>query len=315
MIYGIDYLGGAKYKDVVLKGHPPGFAAGFFAQEFGDAFPIVQKLAQTGRCPVIRIQLCWSPTHNYTKSHLAAAIKEAKRYERLSTTAQIQLSPFCEHTLQNPDPWLDQIKKAAPSCTVVNNPINGKGAFSKKYMNEVHTGKPPSGPYNFSYDGQSSCDADTEADKIRYGAAQIFFFWTWQLNCHYNAKDKTRNTRPSVELIKGLANLVGPRGSCSLPGNTLWKSFAEQSDPKGDWRSNKPMCISPINLPSLELVDNGKILGSLKRYPVPFADGRQRYYLGKWGYQVATKPVQLRAGSKIIGIVNPGFRFGNFRGE
>lgn len=315
MIYGIDALGGAKYPDVVMR-IPAGFAVGIFAQEFGDAFPLVQKLARTGRYPVIRVQLCWSPNHQYTTKHLAAAIKEAKRYNTIKGQSAIQLSPFCEHQLQDPDPWLDQVHTAAPSCTIVNNPINGKGALSKKYANEIHTGKPPSGPYNFSYDGQSSCDADTEADKARYSNASIFFFWTWQLNCHYNGKDKTRQTRPTVELIRGLANLVNARGNCNLPGNTLWKSFAEQSDPDGDNRSNKPMCISPIDATELQLVRGGKVVAKLPRYPTPFVDGRNRFYLtSAYGYQVATEPIQLKAGSKLIGIVNPGFRFGNFRGE
>lgn len=314
MLYGIDALGGAKYPDVVMR-IPAGFAVGIFAQEFGDAFPLVKRLAATGRYPVIRVQLCWSPSHKYTSQHLKAALKEARRYNTLRGQSQIQLSPFCEHTIPNPDPWLDQIHAAAPSCTIVNNPQNGRGSFSRKYMNEIHTGKPPSGPYNFSYDGQSSCDADTEADKQKYANAQIFFFWTWQLNCHYNAKDHERNTRPTIELIRGLANLSGERGNCSLPSNTLWKSFAEQSDPDGDERSNKPMCISPLEVPELQLVRGGKVVGRLPRYYKPFIDGRQRYYLGKWGYQVAKEPIQLKAGSKLIGIVNPGFRFGNFRGD
>lgn len=314
MIYGIDYLGGAKYPDVVLRGHPKGFAAGFFAQEFGDAFSLIKRLAEGDKCPVIRIQVTWAGSgHNYTEKHLQQAIKEAKRYDKLKTQARIQLSPFCEHTLKSPDAWLDKIQQAAPSCTIINNPQNGIGSFSKKYQNEIHTGRPPTGAYNFSYDGQSACDADTEADKAKYKDASIFFFWTWQLNCHFNAKDTTRNTKPSVELIKGLANLANPRGKCSIAKNTLWKSFAEQSDPKGDWRSNKPLCIYPGKVNALSLYKDGKLIGTLPRYKEPFIDGRYRFYLGQWGYSVATEPVELKDGNKVIGKVNPGFRFGGFK--
>lgn len=312
MIIGVDVLGGAKYPEIVQQ-IPRGVAIGIFAQEFGDAFSLVRKLSASGKYPVIRIQLTWAPTHKYTAQHLAAAIKEAKRYNMIGGQSHIQLSPFCEHTIGNPDPWLDQIQAVAPSCTIINNPQNGKGAFSKKYANEIHTGKPPSGPYNFSYDGQSSCDADIEKDKATYANASIFFLWTWQLNCHYNAKDHERNTRPTIDLIRGLLNLAGPRGNCSLPPKVLWKSFAEQSDPQGDYRSNKPMCICPQEVPKLELVKNGKVIGTLPRYPSPFVDGRARYYLGQWGYKVATEPVELRANGKKIGMVNPGFRFGSFR--
>jgi hypothetical protein len=318
MIPGIDCLGAAKYKKVVLQFYKAvrmPAAYGAFAVEFGDAFKITQQVANLPNVPVVRIQLQWAgSSHRYTKTHLEAAIKLARKYNRVVGHAQVQLSPFCEHHLPDPDPWLQKVQDAAPSCTIVNNPQEGRGAFSRRFMNEIHTGRPPPfGQYNFSYDGQSACDADTEVDKAKYQAAQILFYWTWQLNCHYNGKDRERNALPTVQLMNGLLNLHGERGTCSLPRNTLWKSFAEQSDPKGDHRSNKPMCIYGPKHNQLELVRNGKVIGVLPRYKDPFVDGRQRYYLGQWGYEVATDPVDLRAGGEIIGRVNPGFRFGNFR--
>lgn len=30
MTYGIDYLGGARYPNIILDWHPPGWSAGFF---------------------------------------------------------------------------------------------------------------------------------------------------------------------------------------------------------------------------------------------------------------------------------------------
>lgn len=318
MIPGIDTLGAAKYKQIALQFFrtiKTPVAFGGFAVEFGDLFPLSQQIAKIPIVPIQRIQLTWAGnSHIYTAKHLEIALKEAKRYNKLKTHQQIQLSPFCEHQLDNPDPWLERVQDAAPTCTIVNNPQEGKGNVSRLFMNEIHTGPPPHlGPYNFSYDGQSACDADIEADKQRYRDAQVFFLWTWQLNCHYNAKDKTRNTMPSVELMRGLLNLMGPRGACSLPPNVTWKSFAEQSDPKGDYRSNKPMCLYAPKVEKLTLVKNGKVIGTLPRYSTPFKDGRWRYYLGQWGYKVAREPVELRDGNKVIGMVNPGFRFGDYR--
>lgn len=310
-ILAIDYLAGALYPKVVMQSLRPGWAAGFFAREFGDAFPLVQKVSNSGKVPVIRMQLTWAgSSHNYTTKHLKEAIKEAKRYEKLKGHSAVELSSFCEHTLKNPDPWLDEIKAAAPSCTIVNNPWSGRGALSKRYKNEIHSGLPPKkGPYNYSYDGAAAVDADIEGDKAKYKDAAIFFLWTWQLNCHYNHEDRTRTTRPTVQLIESLYNLENARGDVGLPNNYLWKSHAEQSDPKGDWRSNKCLLIAPGNESKFELVRGDTVLAVANKYPVDFEDGRRRYYFGKWGYELSTQPVKLRGGSgKVYGTVNPGFR-------
>jgi hypothetical protein len=195
----------------------------------------------------------------------------------------------------------------------VNNPQEGKGAFSHKYKNEIHTGVSPKwGKYNRSFDGQSSCDADIERDKAAYSDADIYFFWTWQLNCHFNSRDITRKTKPSIELIKGLANLENPKGTTDLPQHFTWKAFAEQSDPKGDNRSNKCLCLAPVHYPELQLKRAGKVLARAPKYHEPYLDGRSRYYFSVWGYQVSKVPVELWGNGKLIGHVNPGFRDGDY---
>ena len=311
MLYSHDYLGGAKYFDVIRKGHPKGHGAGGFAVEFGDFMPVAKWLSSSGAAPAIRIQEQWAgSSHKYTKNHLEKALRLAQAYNKITGKAQILLSPFCEHRLDDPDPWLSKVQDAAPTCTIVNNPQEGMGAFSKRFMNEIHTGPPPKwGQFNWSYDGQSAADKDTEADKQRYAQAFMFFWWIWQYNCHFNKEDKTRLTKPSPELIAALTNLEGIRGDSWTKNKTLWKSFAEQSDPKGDWRSNKPMCITPHKVDSLKLVRKGKVIATLPRYEKPYVDGRQRYYLGKWGYKTATEILDVVADKEVIAKVNPGFRW------
>jgi hypothetical protein len=310
MIFGIDYLAGAKYGNEILKSHPSGFAAGFFANTFGDAFPIVSRLAQTGRCPIIRIQLNWDDDHKYTDKHLKIAVQEARRYEKLKTASSIELSFATEHLLDNPDKWGDIIKGEAPSCTVVNNPWYGRGSLSKRYKNEQHSGSPIAGPSNWSFDGLACVDVDIEAYKKRY-SPEIFFFWTHQLNLKYNEKDSTprplRKVRPSVELLRSLANLANPKGATNFPKTSIWKSHAEQSDWDGDNRSSKPCLITPAKASKIDLVKNGKVVATMAHYG-QFVDGRQRYYANKYGYQISQEPLEVRANGKLIGVVNPGFR-------
>lgn len=315
MIYGLDLLGAAKYASTALKSFPRGLACGVFAQEFGDALPFVKALAATGKAPIIRVQLLWGGnSHSYGDKNIPALVREAKRYERLKTQCKIELSWATEHRNSNPDKYCDIVQNAAPSCVVVNNPQEGMGAFSRRYKNEVHTGRPPPwGAFNYSADGQSSADADNDADAQKYGAAEVLFLWVWQFNCHFNSEDKTRNTRPTGELITAVSKLAGTRGAVSLPPKWLWKSFAEQSDEDGDSRSNKPVCITPINVPFLELVKNGRVIGRLPKYKDKFIDGRNRYYLEKWGWKVSQGIVDLRANGKKVGTVNPGFRSAPYR--
>lgn len=315
MIYGIDYLAGAKYGSTLLANHPSGFAAGFFSTTFGDAYSVIERLAKSSKCPGIRIHLLWSDTHTFTERDLHIAVKDARRYEKLRSYSAIQLSPYCEHNLSSIDRHLDAIKDAAPSCEVINTPW--RGAFSKRYANEVHHGSAAS-PYQFSFDGVATVDADAEKFKSDHVHAELLMFWTYQLNLKYNEKDTTprpaRTVRPSAKLIKSLAALAGEKGECKLPKGWLYKSHAEQSDPQGDARSGKPLIIGPKQANTCELVKNGRVIETLKYYG-KFADGRHRYYAtsGRYGYEIAQEPVQLRCGGKVIGTVNPAFRQNEYR--
>lgn len=208
MIYGMDYLGGAKYPDVVLKAHPRGWAAGFFAREFGDVYPLVQKLANSGKCPLIRIQLVWDGTHKYGDRLLPNAIKEARRYEKLAGHSHIQLSPFCEHNHAAPDKYLDAVRAVAPSCEIINTPW--KGAWSKRYKNETHTPAKSSAAHNFSYDG---IDVFTLPPSAIARPSEILFLWTPALNGKRFLEDKTpiaqRTAWPTRETINRLRRLIG----------------------------------------------------------------------------------------------------------
>lgn len=340
MRWGIDYLLGACYPDVIYKTHPKGWAAGFFAgwyrkrdgkvESLEKALPVVKKMIEKGLCSHFRIQLFWDDGHNFKDSDMQIVIPIAREYDALAATnpkIKIELSPFTEHNLASPDKYLNALALEAPHCTIVNNPY--KGGRSKKYKNEVHgKDKKPSGKYNFSFDGYTAVDANVTKLKKRHSKSDVFFLWMWQLNRRLDEHDTTpranRTVVPSKEQLESLAFLANTRGKVKLPAKYIWKSHAEQESkttPKG--REQKPVFLSKKKYNKVEL-----ILGKRKKNKViatlPYSstsDGRFLYRLAGWGYQLTQEilanqkmpVVRVKVDGKVIGKVNPAFRSGEYR--
>ncbi|OQB10424.1 MAG: hypothetical protein BWY21_00345 [Parcubacteria group bacterium ADurb.Bin216] len=313
MIWGLDLLAGAKYPKEVQRHLPDGWALGVFANTFGDAFKLVERIANNGKCPLIRVQLVWKDDHKFGTKELQLAIKEAKRYEKIRGHSQIELSPFCEHNLNNPDEWLSDIQNAAPSCRIINTPW--KGAISKRFKNEVHgSHKKPTGCYNYSYDGTNAVDSNVTKDKQVYSDSDVFFFWHPRFNLKWSMKDTTprpqRKAIPSGDLIKSIVYLATDKENTSLPKKWLYKSHAEKhgfSDLKGD----KGLFISPIRASEVILKRNNKVIDKLPYYGT-FEGGGYRYYSKKWGYQNGPD-LEVWIGKKKYGVINGGFREGVYR--
>jgi len=326
MMFGLDLLGLARYPNVKL---PAGFALGVFANTFGDPLPAVEKIVKRGTCPLVRVHLLWADNHVFGRADLRKMRTEAKRVEdlaKLYKNVRFEVSPFCEHNLENPLPYLQECAKIAPSCTIVNTPW--RGAVVRKYKNEVHgLHTLPSGPYNFSYDGLSAVDADVKTFKTVTAAADVHFFWVSQFNGRMTTKDVTprpdRRAWPSQDLIDSVAFLGTDSKSPRILNTALWKSHAEQHNVPYSPRELNPVLITPTKGASAVLVTTKgrKEVAKMPRYPEQFADGRYRYYLGEYGYKIALKALEI-SGSPMcdiwiegtrIGRVNPGFRAGVFR--
>lgn len=329
MINGIDYLGLPKFSDLAIREHPAGWAAGCFAVTFGNALPHVERLLSTGRCPVFRVQLLWSDAHAFGDGDVRQVRALSRQYQALKKkfpSVRMLISPFCEHNLRNPDPYLDIVQQEAPDCKPVNVPWNG--ALSSKYTNEVHgtKGAPRSRtPYLYSWDGTSAVDGDAESSKETHANAQIYFWWHPSFNGRLNTNDKTprpqRKAWPTSELIDSLIYLHRSAGEVRLPRNYLWKSHADRHNTPPEPRAYKPVLIMPPKVDRAELVaDNGQVVAVSGRAQ-PFNDGRFRYYFSEYGYQLAEKAVRihgkptvsLRVNGKVVGVVNPAFRAGSFR--
>jgi len=212
MIFGIDYLAGAKYPDLVLKNHPKGWAAGFFDRTFGDVYPLVKALSESGKCPLIRIHLCWSDDHIFNDAQVQYAIGSAKRFNKLSGHSRIEFSPVCEHNIKDPTPLLCRFHDAAPTCTIINTPW--KGGLSAPFKLEKHGDVPSTANYpnNYSFDG-TDCFARNIKSYIRdFQTAEVFFLWTPRLNLLKDSNDHTprpkRTALPDKMLLQKLQELV-----------------------------------------------------------------------------------------------------------
>jgi hypothetical protein len=328
---GIDYLGGAKYPDVILREHPEGFAAGFFYSTFGDARHVISKLLATGRCPVVRVQIIWENDHKYDpRNHdkkIVAAIKELNKMKARFPNVDVQASPFCEHTIRGAQlrSLMTLCAKHAVNLTLVNNPW--RGDTMPGMINETHdTGKALSGRYNFSFDGVACVDADAEKIKGIHSRADIFFLWDARFNGKWESNEKTpiaqRKGWPDSKLIDSIIYLSRSKGGVRLDRKWLYKSHSENKG-NGDRRAEHPVIISPVKTNSIELVaSNGQVVDSLKYYG-PYTDGRHRYYSSNWGYEIAEKAkriqgqsiVSVRAKGKVYGTCNPAFRENEWRNK
>lgn len=322
----MDYLAGAKYRKEILKSHPDQWAAGFFAETFGDSFPTARALLITGRCPMIRVNLLWSDTHSFGDKDIPKIKKLAKKWNKLAVefpTVRIEISAFCEHNISKPDKYLDIVQESAPQCRAINTPW--KGGFSKKYKNEVHgEHKAPKGRYNYSFDGTNCVDSDIEKIKEKHRDSEYFFYWHPRFNLKYSMKDKTprpkRKAFPTVELLDSVSFLHTEKGGTKVPKNILVKSHAEKHDAQ-DKKGDKLLIIAPFKANRIELLTNsGKLIDTLNYYG-PFDGGGHRYYSARFGYlnskmgiiAAGTPLLQIWSGGKNYGTCNPGFRDPTYR--
>ena len=331
MRYGLDYLGGAKFGNLIVREHPEGWAAGFFANTFGNAWPVIEKLIQTGRCPEVRVHAIWEDNHTYRPDrHDKIIMQELSRANSLKAKyphIEVQFSPFCEHNIKGAAlvRLFQKLEERNRGCTLVNS--IWQGDKYPKAITEIHGSKPnnPGTPYNWSSDGESAVDIDIESLKSKHASAETFYFWIPQFNLKKKAADSTprplRKAKPTGQGIDSVIYLATNKGDVSLDRKHIWKSHADQHDVPPEPRALKPVFITPAKCPRIELVaSNGQVvarsgLGS------PFSGGGYRYYFDQFGYQISEKAkriqghaiLKIKAGSKILGTINAAFRGGSYR--
>lgn len=326
MIYGLDVLGVAKYSQVALNNWPQNFACGCFAQEFGDVFSFLDKLLATGKCPQVRIQLLWSDQHQYGSAQDQQAIAHlAQRYNQLAVkypTMRIELSPYCEHQLSNPDFHCGIVAKNAPNCIPINTPEPG-GAWSTQFKNETHGGGLHPNPTNRSGDGgingHDDIDLDITSEKNKHLGADVFYFWCARFNGHWSMHNTTprpqRADWPDAQFINAVAFLATDIGATNVPKGWCIKSNSENHGPT-DTKAEKLCIISPIHANVIALrLQSGTLIDSLA-YFGPYSDGKSsRYYSHLMGHQIAALAIRSQ-GHPLVNVfmngkqqatINPGF--------
>ncbi len=313
MINCLDLLASAKYPNEALKFKNYGIRG--FATTFGDFYPVAEKLLKAG-LDHLGVDLLWSDTHSFGDANIPEIKKLSAKYQTLAEKypgRYIELSPFTEHNLSNPDKYMDIAATEAPNCTIVNNPW--KGAFSKKYKNEIHGEHvKPQGKYNYSFDGTECTNADVEAAKAAFHDCERFYMWSARFNLKWGMNDSTprplRKAYPTKEYIDSIVYLFGDRGFVDLPKGWLVKSHAEKHD-AADNKGDKLLIISPVQTKEITLKRNNKIIAVLPYYGA-FDGGGHRYYWKNFGYKAGAN-LEVFIGSKKQGTINGGFRLGGFR--
>lgn len=327
MIPGIDCLGAPKYKDAILHSFPTGWAFGCFSNVFGDALPTIEALIQAQKSDTFRLHLSWKDNHDFSRSDFSAIEHEAKRVAPIilkHPDKKFYISGACEHDLNNADALeLSHVVKAAMPSTITY--VNcGMVSQLDGVVDERHGthAKPINGVNIFSFDGQSCHDADITRIKALYAAAQtdIFFFWDWRDNGHWNANDTTprpdRKGWPDRTDIESTYYLWNDKGQTSLPNRWTLKSHSENKGPDPhtgiiDPRAEKPCLITPLKVNQVVLkAKNGHIIAMASRYRDPLSDGRWRYYFVDMGYIIAEKARNI-SGNPVTDVFINGKKYGS----
>lgn len=328
----VDTLGAAKFP-AALRAIPNPVAVSCFAKTFGDCFPVMKKELDAGR-QAIRVNLIWSDTHQYGDKDLPFIKKESKRWNILCTNfpdRKIEIAPFTEHNVKNPDKFLSVVKANAPNCSYpVNSYWQGSATKNPAYKNEVHgnhSKPPPPSLYNWSDDGRNSVDTNFTETKRVWSGASMLCAWHPSLNGKCSMKDTTprpeRNCFASKEMLKSLVYLFTDKGETSLPKNWIVKSHAERHAPGiQDAKGDKLLIIAPVKVldkkgkpKPIILKRDGKKVCQLNYYGTyDGIPGTHRYYAPVMGYQCGAN-LDVYLGKKLYGKINGGFRDGTYREE
>lgn len=139
----------------------------------------------------------------------------ARLTEKLSQLAGIPCfySPIIEHNLINRAIriLLDDAKKAAPTCTIINNPenSNAKGRRIKKgELLELHGSKVKlKAPCAISQDGEDGYEINARRWNRRYAPCVLRFLWTFRFNLRTDTEFSYPSTRSDGPNARDIGDL------------------------------------------------------------------------------------------------------------
>lgn len=347
MNYGLDYLGGAKFKQVILEEHPSGWGAGFFTKVYEDdsykrvvwdAYSAINELAATGRAPFMRLAFAWCNDHNFKKSFINKHVREeAKRFKAVFAAyknIKFYISLVHEHRL-NEREWNDLANivkeelQGISNYELVNTPETRKGFVSKTLLNEYHGAdtSPRGGRCAFSHDGVNAVDTNMQEYKKNYSRAEYFFIWNCQMNGRRKADDTTprkdRKHYPVNKHIDSFIYLHTDPGAYKFPRDCIGKSHGDQSEKnaKPQGKDCKPVFLAELksnikpNRITLKTRNGQTVATSTPRASWDDEKNRKqlgwRYYMPEWGYEIAEKARRIQ-GDPVCDIFADGKKIGTW---
>lgn len=186
-IQGIDYILGGNYVKTILEAHPPGYAAGFLwnvSWVRGSKRAII-KLAQSGKCPAIRVSLIWHDNHTFTRKDIRRARKKAKKLAKIVKRfpgIEWYCQPMLEPHGASEELTLSILKAAKQALPPQVTMVSGNHYGGPKVLKEGHH----RGYHNqqiFSFDGLDCLPQHNPKEwKMKARQAHIFFLWCAQCN-------------------------------------------------------------------------------------------------------------------------------------
>lgn len=336
---GIDWLGGARYKNMVISQHPAGYAAGFFweVDGFGCAYDVIDELLSTGKCPRVRIHLMWKDQHDFNETDIKTCVQRVKEINPLVIkypNVEFMISPACEHRmdLALATKFRNRVmKNANERCIYVNTPESSRFAIFDDAINELHHDHfvKTKGLNQFSFDGKECFDSifTSYRKKAKKAGVITFFAWGFRCNGRWDEKDPTprkdRTGWPEPKYCKSMVRLFGVKGKTSLPDKWLYKSHAENKN-ENLGREEKPVFVIPYKADKILLKAAGKEVYSFEyngpyEHKPGFHSYREKDGPAIWGYEIADKVLQIKptaicsviVDKKKVGQINPVFREGS----
>lgn len=344
--YGMSWLGGARFPQVIKDNHPREFGAAFFweVDGFGVADEEIEYLCSIG-VPWLAIGLAWDDDHIFRPDLIPTIARRAEALARIIRrypNTKFYVKPVVEHELTERQwlPFAEVVENAlrGTSAEVVNSPNVNKGFVSKKYLNEYHGAeKRPrkGGRFAFDFDGTNMMDSDIEAYKKAYAGAEYFLLWIPQ--CNGNRKMGVKTDRkgrihwPTDNHVDAMIAQIKDRGPVSLANGYLYKVMSDQQKAPPQGKDCKPVWISPPDKKHRVIefrAQNGQVIDRAPYYGT-FNDEKTkkilgyRYYHSDWGYKLAARAQRIQGGKsavnvyadgKKIGSIHVAFRVGGFRG-
>lgn len=313
---GLDLLGLAKHDIQMVKSELEArMSLGFLDGTFGDPYPNLKVLLDSGRITSVRIHLwdhtCYRhrvcPKGTPPATDIRRVTNRAKRFHQFMLSypnIQQYISPALEHDVKDQKVvinWFKEILKEAPKASLVCSAFTGycpKIVGSNKVLIEKHGCKAKADI--ISPDGESHFDCNNFTYNSQ--AKEIVYSWINQNNGRVTGEKtftapKERVNWPTRQDIRQQVSLLYPAtakpkvtGCKDLKSPLLFKTNAEYfGQGKDDGRGNKPMFIHSKKISKFEIFSikpyvpnlfiKDKKVGEM-RYYGSYQGGGYRYYIG-----------------------------------